>query len=128
MKLTLRKKVVIGIIFAGYAGTWILAPPKVRAYLKDDALARYERARIHEKKQKDEFVKHGIITESEYRSNILKNGPRSGLDWAVPVAPCFLLTHDYYVIGPLWGAGHSSLYFYYGSNVIRIGKLRTWIS
>ncbi len=128
MKLTRKKKIVLGIILAGYAATWILAPPKVRAYLEADALARHERARVHEKEQKEEFVKHGLITESEYESNIHPNGPSSGLDWSIPVAPCVLLAHDYYVIGPLWGAGHLSLYFYYGSNVIRIGKLRTWIS
>ncbi len=127
MKLTRKKKVVLGIILASYATTWILAPPKVRAYLKADALALYERARVREKEQKEEFVKHGLIKESE-ESNIHQNGPSSGLDWSISVAPCFLLAHDYYVIGPLWGAGHLSLYFYYGSNVIRIGKLRMWIS
>ena len=129
-----RYKIAILAAFAlGYIVTGVFAPAHVRQWLEQDAIARYEKG-IEQDRQR-QAMRRQVLVElgvdpnvEEYESRVSPNGPHYGLNWCVPLLPGVSLANDYYVIGPLWGAGHLSLYVYYGFGVARIAAMRTWIS
>jgi hypothetical protein len=59
---------------------------------------------------------------------ILSDGPRSRVNWCVPVLPCILLADSSYTIGSLWGEGGVKLVFYCGLFSVEIVTLDGWKS
>ena len=127
------KIAVLAALALGYIVTGVFAPSHIRQWLKQDALARWE-AGVESDKQRHHMRRQVLIElgfdpdVEEYESRVLPSGPHCGLNWCVPLLPGLSLANDYYVIGPLWGAGHLSLYVHYGFGVARIAAMRTWTS
>jgi hypothetical protein len=104
-----RTVVAAGLLFLGYAITWLSGAPAVRGLLHRQALARYE----------------NIASDS---APPRLTTPRIQTPLVVPVLPMVLLSYHEYQIAPLYGKGAWYFHFYFGRSPIQIGQLGCWVS
>jgi hypothetical protein len=55
-------------------------------------------------------------------------GPRTAVNWSVPILPGVLLVDSEYVVGPLYGKGGVKVVVYYGFGSAELVTLVGWIS
>jgi|ERR1035441_3966162 hypothetical protein len=93
------------VLTVAYVATWHFGAPLVRQSLRSEALGRYET----------------VAPEPSH-------GPWIHTYLAVPVLPCILLSYHEYQVAPLYGEGAWYFHLWWGSKVLQVGKVGTWIS
>jgi hypothetical protein len=83
--------------------------------LQDKTESQYRQfeQRFQKAKEEARWV-DGIPLDDPYRWYLHKNGPRSEVNWCVPVAPGLLVADSYSSVGPTVAKGGYKLVLYYG--------------
>lgn len=88
----------------------------------------YQRAEA-EKAKFLEWQRQGLVPADEvYSTELLAGGPKSAVNWCLPILPAVLLADSEYVVGPLYGSGSAKIVFYFGSGSVTLLELWGWRS
>ena len=124
--MTKRRKIVVGLaILASYALTGIHGPIVYGRQLRLDAEEHYAGHRAREQSQAEMYEEVEIEAPE---SNLHPDGPKTGVNWAIPVLPFVFVAVSYEVMGPLWGHGGTVFVIYLGFWTIEVPTPFGWIS
>lgn len=92
---------IYGGLIAAYLYTWIYG------------------SACHSSEVRKYAVQLWSVSENRNRSEpdtveLYQDGPKSGIDWCIPILPGVLLADSYYSAGPLCGVSGPKLVFFYG--------------
>lgn len=108
-----------------YGLTWIGGASDHSDQLRQEAARRYESA-------VESNSEWGAIADQLERPfepiELLRDGPNSRVNWAVPILPGLSLADSEYVVGPLYAKGSAKLVFYYGFGSLTLVELWGWMS
>lgn len=120
-----RRNLAVVTVAVLYIATWVGGPGAHERQLANDATALYAQAEAHEKGLVCEHVQLGGPAP---RRITLEGGPKTRVNWCVPILPGILVSDSYYVVGPLYGQGGVSIILYYGFGCFQIGPIIGWVS
>lgn len=107
-----------------WAGGW-------RAHSREMASrATYLYQRVESEKARFlEWQREGLVAADEvYSTELLPGGPKSIVNWCLPILPAVLLADSEYVVGPLYGSGSAKIVLYTGAGSVTLLELWGWRS
>ena len=114
---------VVTLYAITWIGGWITHARDMQCYVR----RMYDNAQLRDREKAELLQKAGLTVE-DTAHKYLKDGPKSGVDWCIPILPGVLLLNSWYVVGPLWGKGGVKVVLYYGLGTKEIAYLWGWIS
>ena len=114
-----KKLLIVGALL--YAVTWVGGWRAHAREVAEEAKRRYGQAVAQNNK-----IAGGPSIDAGLEIELSVDGPRSGVDWCVPLLPGVLLADSYYVVGPLYGEGQTKLVLYYGFGSWTLFELWGW--
>ncbi len=119
------KKRVRAIVVSAYLVTWIGGWYSHVCEMSGVARRLYTRAEANNA-QLIEWERQGH--EKTRPIELLPGGPKSVVNWCVPILPGVLLADSHYVVGPVFAKGSTKIVFYYGVGSSTFLELWGWIS
>jgi hypothetical protein len=106
-----------------YAVTWVGGWISHARDLESSTWAGYQRVQ----KLNAEWQAHGLgDAERPYRIKLREGGPRTGVNWCLPLLPGVLLVDSYYELGPLAARDTGKIVVYYGIGSFEVCDLWGW--
>ncbi len=116
----MRAKWVIAVlVVAFYLLTWIRGPAEHKRELIERAKRLWAEADANNQDQ----GRQGVDLY-----DLLPDGPRTQVNWCVPVMPGLMLANSEYHIARLYAAGGCKVVLFYGFGTIELGTIAGWIS
>lgn len=114
------KWAILGIVVALYLLTWIYGPAEHARELKDRASRLWAVA--------DLTNRSDIESGFEGTYELVPGGPRTNVNWCVPVMPGLMLANSEYHIARLYATGGYKVVLFYGFGSIELVTVIGWIS
>ena len=83
---------------------------------------------LDKQEKMEAFYEEMNLGDYERPARVLEDGPKSRVQWCIPILPGIALLNSSYVIGPLWGRGSAKIVFWYGFDSKVLVELGGWIS
>jgi hypothetical protein len=99
--------------------TWIRGPAEHERELRERAKRLWADA---------EAINQEYVQQGGELYDLLPNGPRTQVNWCVPVMPGLMLANSEYHIARLYAAGGYNVVLFYGFGTIELGTIAGWIS
>ncbi len=119
-----RKRILWGLILLLYVVTWVGGWYTHARDMKASAQVAYRLAQERNAEQQRQEPGR----ELPHYARLLEGGPKTGVNWAVPILPGVLLADSYQVIGPQYARGMVKIVLYYGVGTVVVCELWGWIA
>jgi hypothetical protein len=119
------RRIGIPALILLYGVTWIGGCSDHSAQLRQEATRRYESASERTRELDVIADQLGVPFDP---IELLRDGPKSRVNWAVPILPGLLLADSEFVVGPLYAKGSAKLVVYYGFGSLTLVELWGWMS